>query len=179
MVEVVKADPAKITVVSSTVDGVLAPPSTTAPTSPTSVVSVLAPPSVPAAQLPTAKQEPQAQEQRKSEPESNKSANKSSSAQQPGRKEVAAKAAELAHGSAKAATLEAQAAQQGAIVNLMGYVPGFAAYQQANIPDSMTSQIARSYYKPVTNNTRLQKSPFGGSDSVHKQLVDSQYPNKQ
>lgn len=186
-VEIAKADPAKVAVVNSTVDSVLTTPTTTSPTSVTSVVSVLAPPPPPTATPqalqppppPPAKQEERAQEQRKSDVEVAKAERKSPNNPQAARKELAAKAAELAQNTAKAATLEAQAAQQGALVNLMGYVPGFAAYQQAVLPDSMTSQIAKSYYKPVIDNTRLQRSLFGGSDSVHKQLVDSQYLNKQ
>jgi hypothetical protein len=57
----------------------------------------------------------------------------------------------------------------------MGYTPGFDNYNRFILPDGMG-------YKPYTiyNNQRTVDTPagrglFGGSDSVHQQMIDSQY----
>jgi hypothetical protein len=189
IVEVAKADPAKVTIVNSTVDTVMSTPSTTSVTSPTSVNSILAPPpsnsspvanatnsaSQPPPPPPAAKQEERAQDQKKTDTEVAKVERKSGNNNQNARKEVAAKAVEVAKAAGKAETLEAQTAQQGLLVGLMGYVPGFAGYQQAKIPDSMTSEVAKSYFKPVTDNARAQRLLQNASDRVHKEMVNSQY----
>lgn len=190
--EVAKADPAKVTVVSSTVDSVLSTPSTTSATSMTSVTSVIAP-SPPAATSPTgaavtaaaappppppaAKQEEKAQDQKKTDAEVAKVEKKSGDGKTDAKKEVAAKAAEIAKNAGKAATLEAQVAQQGLLVGLMGYVPGFTGYQQATVPDTNGLEMARAYAKPVIDNRSAQRRLSASSESRWQEIVDSQYRN--
>ncbi len=189
-VEVAKADPAKVTVVSSTVDSVLSTPSTTSATSVTSVTSVIAPPPPPAGSPaanattaaaapppppPPAKQEERAQDQKKTDTEVAKVEKKSGDNKADAKKEVAAKAAEIAKNAGKAATMEAQTAQQGLLVGLMGYVPGFNGYQQANIPDTMSAAVARAYHKPTVDNRNVQRRLSGANEIRWQEMVDSQY----
>lgn len=192
-VEIAKADPAKVTIVSSTVDSVLSTPSTTSATSVTSVTSVVnQPPPPPPAASPTAaatnaaaapppppppaKQEEKAQDQKKTDVEVAKVEKKASGdSKVDAKKEVAAKAAEIAKNAGKATTLEAQTAQQGLLVGLIGYVPGFSGYQQAMIPDTMSAEVARTYLKPVTDNRNAQRRLSGANEIKWQQMVDSQY----
>lgn len=191
-VEVAKADPAKVTVVSSTVDSVLSTPSTTSATSVTSVTSVINQSPQPPAASPTAaatataaappppppaaKQEEKAQDQKKTDVEVAKVEKKASSDNKvDAKKEVAAKAAEIAKNAGKATTLEAQTAQQGLLVGLIGYVPGFSGYQQAMIPDTMSVEVARAYHKPVIDNRNAQRRLSGSNEIKWQQMVDSQY----
>lgn len=192
MVEVAKADPAKVTVVNPTVDSVLSTPSTTSATSVTSVTSVVnqPPPPPPGASPvataanaaaapppppPAAKQEEKAQDQKKTDTEVAKVEKKSGDNKVDAKKEVAAKAVEIAKNAGKATTLEAQTAQQGLLVGLMGYVPGFTGYQQAMIPDSLSAEVARAYLKPVIDNRNAQRRLSGANESRWKEMVDSQY----
>lgn len=190
-VEVVKADPAKVTIISSTVDSVLSTPSTTSTTSPTSVTStnsVIAPLPPPTAVAnattsaaapppppPPAKQEERQQEQKKTDGEVAKVEKKSGGNPENAKKEASAKAVEIAKNAGKAATLEAQAAQQGLLVGLMGYVPGFSGYQQAMIPDTNALEVAKVYHKPVVDNRSAQRRLSGANESRWKEMVDSQY----
>lgn len=189
IVEVAKADPAKVTIVNTTVDNAITAPTTTSPTSPTSVNSILAPPpnnsspvsnatnsvAAPPPPPPPAKQEERAQDQKKTDTEVAKVEKKSGDSKQDVKKEVAAKAVEIAKAAGKAATLEAQAAQQGLLVGLMGYVPGFAGYQQANVPDTNALAMARAYTKPVIDNQQAHRRLSVASDLKWRQIVDSQY----
>jgi hypothetical protein len=190
-VEVAKADPAKVTVVNSTVDEVISTPATTSATSVTSVTSVVAPPpppgggspaanattaaAAPPPPPPPAKQEERAQDQKKTDSEVAKVEKKSGDNKADAKKEVAAKAVEIAKNAGKAATLEAQTAQQGLLVGLMGYVPGFNGYQQANIPDTMSAEVARAYHKPAVDNRNAQRRLSGANEVRWQQMVDSQY----
>jgi hypothetical protein len=191
-VEIAKADPAKVTVVNSTVDSVLSTPSTTSATSVTSVTSVVnqPPPPPPGASPvataadaaaapppppPAAKQEEKAQDQKKTDTEVAKVEKKSGDSKVDAKKEVAAKAVEIAKNAGKATTLEAQTAQQGLLVGLMGYVPGFSGYQQAMIPDSLSAEVARAYLKPVIDNRNAQRRLSGANELRWKEMVDSQY----
>lgn len=190
--EIAKNDPAKVTVVNSTVDSVLSTPSTTnaTSTSPASVTSVIvSPPSpgtspvanatnaaaAPPPPLPPAKQEERAQEQKKTDNEVAKVERKSGGNQENARKEVAQKAKELAQNAGKANTMEGQVATQGLLVGLIGYVPGFAGYQQAILPDSNGLELALKYSKPVVDNRNAQRRLQGASDRLHNEMVDSQY----
>lgn len=192
-VEVAKADPAKVTVVNSTVDSVLSTPSTTSATSVTSVTSVVnQPPPPPPGASPTAaattaaaapppppppaKQEEKAQDQKKTDVEVAKVEKKAGGdGKVDAKKEVAARAVEIAKNASKATTLEAQAAQQGLLVGLIGYVPGFNGYQQANIPDTMSAEVARSYLKPVIDNRSALRRLGGANEVKWQEMVDSQY----
>lgn len=193
-VETYKNDPARVTVVSSTVDNVLTTPSTTSATStsPASVTSVInqqgsstvsaspvttattaasAPPPPP----PPAKQEERAQEQKKTDTEVAKVERKPGNNPENARKEIAQKAKELAQNAGKSNTMEGQVATQGLLVGLMGYVPGFAGYQQATLPDTNALELAMKYSKPNVDNRNAQRRLQGASDRLHKEMVDSQY----
>ena len=188
--ETYKNDPARVTVVSPTVDTVLTTPSSTS-VSPASVTSVLRPPPPPPGASPTAaatsaagapppppppaKQEEKAQDQKKTDGEVKQAERKAGGNPQNARKEVAAKAAQIAKEAGKAATLEAQAAQQGLLVGLMGYVPGFTGYQQSNIPDTNGLELAKQYEKPVVDNRSAQRRLSGANELRWREMVDSQY----
>lgn len=189
-VEVAKSDPAKVTIVSSTVDSVLSTPSTTSTTSPTSLTStnsVITPPppaavsnattaaAAPPPPLPAVKMEERAQDEKKTDGEVAKVEKKSGGNSEKAKIEVTAKAAEIAKNAGKAATLEAQVANQGLLLGLIGYVPGFTAYQQAMIPDTNALEVARAYHKPVVDNRSAQRRLSGANESRWQEMVDSQY----
>ena len=193
-VEVAKSDPAKVTIVSSTVDSVLSTPTTTSATSvsPASVTSVVnqqppAPPgaspiatvtsaaAAPSTPPPPVKQEERAQEQKKTDAEIAKVEKGSKGDEQGAKKEIGLKAARIAENAGKAATMEAQIASQGLLVGLIGYVPGFSAYQTAIIQDVNAMEMARKYSKPVVDNARAQRRLNGANEERWKEMVDSQY----
>ena len=187
--EIAKNDPAKTTVVNSTVDSVLATPTTTSPTStsPASVTSVLnqsstpstlntlssaaAPPPPP----PPAKQEERAQEQKRTDGEVQQAERRTGGNPQNARQAVANRAREVAQAAGRAASFEAQASTQGLVVGLMGYVPGFTGYQQATVPDTNGLELAAKYSKPVIDNQNAQRRLQGANDRLHREMVDSQY----
>lgn len=192
--EIARNDPAKVTVVSSTVDSVLSTPTTTSATStsPASVTSVVnqPPPPPPGASPianaaasaaapppppPPSKVEERAQEQKRTDGEVARVERKSGGNQESARKEVAQKAKELAQNAGKANTMEGQVATQGLLVGLIGYVPGFAGYQQATLPDTMAQELAIKYAKPVVDNRNAQRRMQGASDRLHNEMVESQY----
>ena len=187
-VEVAKADPAKVTVVNTTVDAVLSTPPTTSATSVTSVTSVVAPPApapsvanataaaaAPPPPPPAAQQQEKAVESKKVDTEIAKVERKSEGKSADAKKGIEQRAKEIAQQAAKAPTLEAQAAQQGLLVGLIGYVPGFSGYQQATIPDTNADIVARAYHKPVIDNRGAQRRLSGANESKWQQMVDSQY----
>lgn len=190
--ETAKNDPAKVTVVNSTIDSVLTTPSTTS-TSPASVTSVLAPPppppgaspvanaataaAAPPPPPPPAKQEERAQEQKRTDGEVRQAERKAGGDPQNARKEVAQKAKDLARDASRANTMEGQVATQGLLVGLLGYVPGFAGYQQATVPDTNGLELARKYSKPAIDNQNAQRRLQGANDRLHREMVDSQYKN--
>jgi len=186
-VEVAKADPANVVSAtgSSTTDSVLATPSTTSATSVTSVTSVIAPPppaTGPAGAAPPPPPPPPPAQQQERAAEGKKTDTAVASVEKKaGGNQAAAKAAaterakELANEAGKAATLEAQAATQGLVVGLMGYVPGFTAYQNSIVPDTMANAVARQYHKPTIDNRNAQRRLSGASETRWQEIVDSQY----
>jgi uncharacterized membrane protein YdbT with pleckstrin-like domain len=91
------------------------------------------------------------------------------------KKEATAQAKELANNMAKATTLEAQAASQGLVVGLIGFVPGFSAYQNAIVPDVLGAAVARQYSKPTVDNRSAQRQLSGSNEYRWREMVDSQY----
>lgn len=85
------------------------------------------------------------------------------------------RAKELAKEAGNAKTMEAQTATQGMVVGLMGYVPGFSAYQNALVPDVNATQMARQYNKPNVDNRSAQRRLSGSSELRWQEMVDSQY----
>ncbi len=190
--EIAKADPAKVTVVNATIDSVLAAPATTSATGVTSVTSVIAPPPPPpGAPAPTAGAVSQAlapppppppavQQERAADAKKTEGAvagveRKAGGNTANARAAATEAAKELAKKAGEAATMESQTATQGLVVGLMGYVPGFASYQNATIPDALGAQVARQYHKPTVDNRSAQRQLSGSNEYRWKQMVDSQY----
>jgi hypothetical protein len=91
------------------------------------------------------------------------------------RKEAVAKGKDLANEMGRAVDMQTQMDVQNVVIQAMGYTPGFDNYGRFILPDG-------NGYKPFTiyNNQRTVDTPsgrglFGGSDSVHQRMVDSQY----
>ena len=186
--ETYKNDPTRVTVVNTTVDSVLSTPSITSvtSTSPTSVTSVLTPPPPPpvtnaatAASAtpppPPARQEERAQDQRRANAEVQQAERKTSGDPQQTKKEVDNRAKNLVQAAARAPTMEAQTANQGVLVGLMSYVPGFAGYQQATVPDTLGRDLAIKYSKPSIDNARAQRLLGGAQERRWQEMVDGQY----
>jgi hypothetical protein len=89
------------------------------------------------------------------------------------------KAKELAKDIGRAATMEAQTATQGLLVGLIGYVPGFSAYQNSLVPDALGATVAKQYYKATVDNRSAQRQLSGANETRWKQIVDSQYNKEQ
>lgn len=189
IVEVYKADPANAVSVTgnSTVDAVVSAPSTTSTTSVTSVTSVIAPKESPATSnaaasasappppSPPAKAAEQKMEARKTDTAVASVEKKAGGNRENAKAAATEKAKELANEAGKAATLEAQAATQGLVVGLMGYVPGFSAYQNSVVPDTMANAVARQYSKPNVDNRNAQRRLSGANELKWQDMVDSQY----
>ena len=172
----------------TTVDSVLATPSTT---SATSVNSVVTPPAPPVGASPTAGAAAQAnapppppppavQQERAADAKKTEGAVATVERRAGGnaanaRAAATEQAKELAKRAGEAATMEAQTATQGLVVGLMGYVPGFAAYQNAIVPDVLGAQVARQYHKPTVDNRSAQRQLSGSNEVRWRQMVDSQY----
>jgi hypothetical protein len=94
------------------------------------------------------------------------------------REEAVAKGKELANEMGKAADMESQKAVQNVVIQAMGFTPGFDTYSHFRMIDN-------TFYKPVSiyNNqknidNRANLRMFGGTDSLHQQMIESQYKEK-
>lgn len=76
---------------------------------------------------------------------------------------------------ANATSMEAQVAAQANVVAAMGFVPGFSAYQNVVVPDTLSRELSRQYNKPVIDNVRAQRRLSGASERLHQEMVDEQY----
>lgn len=163
---------------------------TTSATSPTSVigpVSVIAPPPQPPAVSsaitsvsitppPTpAQQQERQQDQKKTDGAVASVERKAGGDRREAGRQVAAAAKDAAEKARNATTLEAQTANQGLVVGLMGYVPGFTAYQNAIVPDALAAQVARQYHRPTVDNRSAQRQLSGANDRLHRDMVEQQY----
>lgn len=187
-VEIQKADPVNTasSTGNATVDAVIAAPATTSVTSPTSPIANTVAPSATistvAASTPVAASPVAAEKQAEQKADAKKTDSavatvekKSGGDPKAARAEATAKAKEIAKDIAKATTLEQQTAQQGLVVGLIGYVPGFSAYQNSIVPDSLGTAVARQYQKPVIDNRAAQRRLSGANEYKWQQMVDSQY----
>ena len=76
----------------------------------------------------------------------------------------------------KASSFDAQIKVQNVVVQAMGFTPGFDTYKLLYMPDGYG-------YRPYTvyanqqnvDNKRLGRGLYGPSDSLHNELVESQY----
>ena len=174
----------------STVDSVISAPSTTSATSVNSVVNAPPPPpgagpsptanataqaSAPPPPPPPAVQQERAAENKKTEGAVASVERRAGGDREAAKKEATAQAKELANNMAKATTLEAQTATQGLVVGLIGFVPGFSAYQNAIIPDALGAAVSRQYSKPTVDNRSAQRQLSGSNEYRWREMVDSQY----
>ena len=191
----VTSSAATVTVVSSTVDSVIKTPDTTSASSPTSLTgatSVIKPAPIAAGPMPSAttptatpatapapaqsqRQTEQRQEQRKTDTAVAQVERRTEGNRENAKKEANEQAKEVAREAAGAKTMEQQVATQGLLVGLIGYVPGFNAYQATIVPDILGATIARQYGKPPVDNRAIQRGLTGASDQRWQQMVDSQY----
>jgi len=184
--EVQRNDPANAVSATgnATVDSVVAAPSTTSATSVTSPISVInAPPgtgTMNSASAPPPPPPPGAAAEQKADAKKTDSAVASVEKKAGGNAAAAKSAAtekakELAKDVSRAATMEAQTATQGLLVGLIGYVPGFSAYQNSLVPDALGASVAKQYYKATVDNRSAQRQLSGANETRWKQIVDSQY----
>ena len=185
-VEIQRSDPANVVSATgnATVDSVVAAPSATSATSVTSPVSVINAPPPTASTMNAAAAPPPpppgAAAEQKADAKKTDSAVASVEKKAGGnataaRAAATEKAKELAKDIGKAATMEAQTATQGLLVGLIGFVPGFSAYQNSTVPDSMGASVAKQYYKATVDNRSAQRQLSGANETRWKQIVDSQY----
>jgi hypothetical protein len=188
--EVQRNDPANVVSATgdATVDSVVATPSTTSATSATSPVSVINTPpganTMNAASAPPPPPPPGAAAEQKADAKKTEGAVASVEKKAGGnataaRAAATEKAKELAKDIGRAATMEAQTATQGLLVGLIGYVPGFSAYQNSTVPDALGATVAKQYYKATVDNRSAQRQLSGANETRWKQIVDSQYNKEQ
>ena len=97
------------------------------------------------------------------------------------RRESAAKAAavekgkDLANEMGKASDLEAQKAVQNVVIQAMGFTPGFDAYSRQIIVQQQFYKPYQVYGNQKTIDNRANLRMFGGTDSLHQQMIESQY----
>jgi len=181
--EVQRNDPANAVSATgnATVDSVVAAPSTTSATSVTSPISVInSAPGAGAMNSASAPPPPGAAAEQKADAKKTDSAVASVEKKAGGnataaRSAATEKAKELAKDVSRAATMEAQTATQGLLVGLIGYVPGFSAYQNSLVPDALGATVAKQYYKATVDNRSAQRQLSGANETRWKQIVDSQY----
>jgi hypothetical protein len=91
------------------------------------------------------------------------------------REAMVAKAKEIATDMSRATTIEAQTVNQAVVLGLISYVPGFSAYQNSNVPDTLGQAVARQYSRPNVDNRDAQRRMSQASDTSYRQMVESQY----
>lgn len=75
----------------------------------------------------------------------------------------------------QASSFESQVAAQNSIIGAMGFVPGFSAYAQANVPDVLADTVQKQYGKDAIDNRRALRLLGGGQDRLHREMIDGQY----
>jgi hypothetical protein len=100
------------------------------------------------------------------------------------RREAAAKAEavekgkNLANEMGKASDLEAQKAVQNVVIQAMGFTPGFDSYSKQIIVQQQFYKPYQVYGNQKTIDNRSALRMFGGTDSLHQQMIESQYKGK-
>jgi hypothetical protein len=100
------------------------------------------------------------------------------------RREAAAKAEavekgkDLANEMGKASDLEAQKQVQNVVIQAMGFTPGFDAYSKQLIVQQQFYKPYQVYGNQKTIDNRSALRMFGGTDSLHQQMIESQYKGK-
>lgn len=90
------------------------------------------------------------------------------------KKEAVTRGKELANTMSKAADMAAQVEVQNVVIQAMGFTPGFDTYSRA-IPDTQFYRPYEAYPGQRNVDTSAGRRLFGGSDSVHQTMIDSQY----
>jgi hypothetical protein len=97
------------------------------------------------------------------------------------RREAAAKAEAVEKGKnlagemGKASDLEAQKQVQNVVIQAMGFTPGFDAYSRQIIVQQQFYKPYQVYGNQKTIDNRSALRMFGGTDSLHQQMIESQY----
>jgi hypothetical protein len=154
--------------------------SSTSPTSVTSVTSVIAPAPAPAAQnntttsAPVSQSTEQKQETKKTE-NTVASIEKKAESKSDAKAAATEKAKQIAKQAGGATSMEAQMETQTALLGLMGYVPGFSAYNNSMIRDINEREMMKKYTKDNVDNRSILRRLGGASESRWSEMVDSQY----
>ena len=91
------------------------------------------------------------------------------------RAEAVEKGKDLANEMGKASDLEAQKAVQNVVIQAMGFTPGFDAYSKQIIVQQQFYKPYQVYGNQKTIDNRSALRMFGGTDSLHQQMIESQY----
>jgi hypothetical protein len=97
------------------------------------------------------------------------------------RREAAARAAAVEAGKnlgdtmGKAADMEQQKQIQNVVIQAMGFTPGFDSYGKSVVPDAAGYRPYTVYSNQRTVDNRSALRMFGGTDNLHREMVDSQY----
>lgn len=191
----VSDNPASVAISDPVISTAVSTPSSTSATSATSQTSVVAPKPAPVVtsavtqesqpaqsssttQQASAKAEEKKEEQKKADGAVASVERKSGGNAQAAKAAATERAKELANDISKATTLEQQTAQQSAVVGLIGFVPGFSAYQNAVVPDVLSATVARRYGQPPVDNRTAQRRLQAANESKWNEIVESQYNNK-
>lgn len=90
------------------------------------------------------------------------------------RAEAVTRGKELANEMGKAADMQAQMEVQNVVIQAMGFTPGFDTYAKT-LQDGQFYRPYEAYPNQRNIDTVTGRRLFGGSDSVHQQMIDSQY----
>jgi len=97
------------------------------------------------------------------------------------RREAAAKAEAIEKGKnlasemGKADNMEQQKQVQNVVIQAMGFTPGFDTYGKTMLPDVAGYKPYAVYTNQRNVENRSTLRMFGGTDSVHQQMIESQY----
>lgn len=177
-------------------------PTTNSAAAPSAPVQLVAPPPAPAAPQQMAQNEPRGgnkQEDKKDDAPKSTGGNSPSqntgsstaSSDKPAaptarqelqaRREAAAKAEAVEKGKnlagemGKADNMEQQKQIQNVVIQAMGFTPGFDNYGKAMLPDVAGYKPYAVYTNQKNIENRSTLRMFGGTDSVHQQMIESQY----
>lgn len=96
--------------------------------------------------------------------------------QEAAKRDAVEKGKNLAKEMGKATDLEAQKQVQNVVIQAMGFTPGFDNYGKTFMPDGIGYKPFTVYNNQVNvDNRRLGRGLFGPTDTLHNELVESQY----
>lgn len=91
------------------------------------------------------------------------------------RAEAVEKGKNLANEMGKASDLESQKQIQNAVIQAMGFTPGFDNYSKATLTDAPGYRPYSIYGGQRTIDNRNTARMFGGTDRLHQEMVNQQY----